>query len=630
VVPALLGFVLICLLSACQAAGTTPNTFYNPLNPVDGPDPWLQYYDGNYYLTATQGGAIRMWKSSTIAGLATAKPATIWSDSTPSRCCNVWAPEFHLLDGPNGPRWYVYYTAGTDGTFDNQRMHVLESSTSDPLGPYTYKGRIYDPANDGWAIDGSILKMPDGKLFYMFSSWEGDNQNMFIAPMSNPWTISGRRVRISTPTYNWEKSLANVNEGPVALQHNGKIFIIYSASACWGPDYKLGMLMYSGGDILSAGSWIKYATPVFQRSDANGVYGPGHNGFFTSPDGTESWMVYHANSAASDGCVGSRTTRVQRFTWNDDGTPNFGVPLPLDTAITAPSGERGTPSPPANAVYYLVVNKDSGKCLAVKGDSTADRAQIQQLPCNDGTNQHWSLDYLANGYYRLLNRNSGKALEVAGGPSATQDGALIQQSSWTHSANQQWRLVAASDGWVRIEARHSGKAIDISGCGKDDGANAQQATAQNETACQQFRLQPVGDVEILSASSSKLLAVEQASTTDDANVSLWSEAETTDQRWKLVHTDSGYYQVVASHSGKCLDVASGSIDNGANIDQQSCNSSANQQWRLDPLNDGMLRLVARHSGKVLDVVNCRMVNGTEIQQWIWLNNNCQRFRFVAP
>jgi len=181
--PALLGLVLAVLLVACQTTTPAPTattlptaaalpaataqpaatTFFNPLNSHDGPDPWLQYYDGNYYLTTTQTSAIRMWKSPTLAGLATAKPAAIWVDSTPSRCCNMWAPEFHLLDGPDGQRWYLYYSAGTDGTLDNQRTHVLESSGTDPLGPYTYKGRIYDATHDVWAIDGSILKMPDGK-----------------------------------------------------------------------------------------------------------------------------------------------------------------------------------------------------------------------------------------------------------------------------------------------------------------------------------------------------------------------------------------------------------------------------------------------------------------------------------
>jgi hypothetical protein len=42
---------------------------------------------------------------------------------------------------------------------------------------------------------------------------------------------------------------------------------------------------------------------------------------------------------AADGCWTRRTTRIQRFEWNPDGTPNFGTLLPLTTEVRVPSGE---------------------------------------------------------------------------------------------------------------------------------------------------------------------------------------------------------------------------------------------------------------------------------------------------
>jgi GH43 family beta-xylosidase len=99
------------------------------------------------------------------------------------------------------------------------------------------------------------------------------------------------------------------------------------------------MLTWNGGDPLLSSSWVKSPNPVFQRSNANGVYAPGHGNFFTSPDGTESWMAYHANNSAGGGCDMNRTTRAQRFTWNADGTPNFGTPAALSANLPVPSGE---------------------------------------------------------------------------------------------------------------------------------------------------------------------------------------------------------------------------------------------------------------------------------------------------
>jgi hypothetical protein len=57
---------------------------------VKGADPWLEYYDGNYYLvTTTFTGVLGMRKSRTLAGLATAPSVQIWSDTTPTRNANI-------------------------------------------------------------------------------------------------------------------------------------------------------------------------------------------------------------------------------------------------------------------------------------------------------------------------------------------------------------------------------------------------------------------------------------------------------------------------------------------------------------------------------------------------------------
>jgi GH43 family beta-xylosidase len=204
------------------------------------------------------------------------------------------------------------------------------------MGPYTFKADMLDPVSDNtWELDPGILQL-NGNLYLLGTFYNG-SQPLFIRPLSNPWTASGTRRILVTPNLSWETVGGAVAEGGEVLQRNGRTFIVYSASHCSTPDYKLGMIEYTGGDPLNASSWRKFPNPVFQR--AGNVYGPGHNGFFKSPDGTEDWIVYHANSSASQGCDINRTTRAQKFTWNADGTPNFGTPVNSGVAIQAPSGE---------------------------------------------------------------------------------------------------------------------------------------------------------------------------------------------------------------------------------------------------------------------------------------------------
>jgi GH43 family beta-xylosidase len=54
---------------------------------------------------------------------------------------------------------------------------------------------------------------------------------------------------------------------------------------------------------------------------------------------SKNWLVYHGVPSSMGSCWIDRTTRIQPFTWNADGTPNFGAPLALTTDIPVPSGE---------------------------------------------------------------------------------------------------------------------------------------------------------------------------------------------------------------------------------------------------------------------------------------------------
>ena len=319
-------------------------TFTNPLND-GGPDPWVTWYEGNYYLAATTWGdaavGLTMRRAATIAELKKAEPVQIWQDATPERCCNFWAPEFFLLDGPNGLRWYGYFTGGAAGEdyVRRQFMHVIESEGTDPMGPYHYMGKLVERN----ALDATVLQLND-KLYAVYSVWN-ETQDLAIMEMSSPWETVGEEVTLSKPTYPWEVQTHTVNEGPVAIHHEGRTFMVYAASACWGPDYKLGLLELVGGDPLDVESWFKYPEPVFERADDRGVFAPGHNTFFKSPDGTEDWMAYHANDEETDVCDMGRTPRIQKLTWNEDGTPNFGIPASESMELSVPSRQAGEPQP---------------------------------------------------------------------------------------------------------------------------------------------------------------------------------------------------------------------------------------------------------------------------------------------
>lgn len=222
------------------------------------------------------------------------------------------------------------------------------SNGSDPLGPYTFQGQLAG-SDDTTTIDPSVIQI--NNQLYILDVEEPGVQHVgeqganvtYIAPLSNPLTQSGPSQSLIYPDQSWEQGGASgqstypVSEGPEALYHNGQTFIVYSGSDTSDYTYCLGLLTYNGGDPLDFHSWSK-SGPVFQYSAANGVYGPGRASFTTSPDGKENWMVYHAKST-SNYTFDGRITRAQQFSWNSDGTPNFGIPVSTSTPITPPSGE---------------------------------------------------------------------------------------------------------------------------------------------------------------------------------------------------------------------------------------------------------------------------------------------------
>ncbi len=331
-------------LAAGQALAPSPSTFRNPVLRT-GPDPWVIFHNGFYYEMNSTGSNLVIRKTRDMTELRRAERKVIWRPPpTGPYSHELWAPELHFIQS----KWFIYFAAD-DGANDTHRLWVLENDAPDPLSDnWRLKGQLTDKS-DAWAIDPTVFES-EGKLYAVWSgrkARELASQSLYIAEMSDPWTIAGKRIRLTSPKFAWEK-VGNDNpghvatlEGPEILKHGGKLFLIYSGGGCWTDGYALGMLTASEqSNLLDPKSWKKSPEPVFSGSPEAHAYGTGHNGFFQSPDGTENWIIYHANPEPNRGCGNFRSARIQPFTWNPDGMPNFGTPVPIGQSIPVPSGTK--------------------------------------------------------------------------------------------------------------------------------------------------------------------------------------------------------------------------------------------------------------------------------------------------
>jgi len=302
------------------------NPFSEP-RPFPGQDPFVVNADGSLLLVQSSDDDrhISVMNFHDLAHMHDNTEHVIWKPPRKSdHGKEIWAPELHRV----GWRWYVYYAA-SNGDNRNHRTYVLEGD--DPLGPFHEKARIFDAQNDSWAIDLTVLRH-ERQLYAVWSGWDGPDdgfpQNIYIAPMSNPWTISGPRVLISRPEHDWETSVRAINEGPqVLVNPDGKLFIVYSADASWTTAYKMGLLEFAGGtnDVLDPKAWRKLPGPI--------LTGGGH-GCFVEQDGVL-YAVYHRKLTPDPGWA-DRVIQYYPVGWDSAGYPVIG----RNTSSSTRSGEQ--------------------------------------------------------------------------------------------------------------------------------------------------------------------------------------------------------------------------------------------------------------------------------------------------
>ncbi|MDR3737071.1 MAG: family 43 glycosylhydrolase, partial [Acidobacteriaceae bacterium] len=242
---ALAAFVFVATATA-QGGSLT-----NPI--INHADPFVTRHDGNYILLATTGKNITLWSSPRMEDLRLSQ-RVVWapspSDPLQKLFTQIWSPTLWQF----GNRWWIYFTATTDGANSGHGIFALESQSADPLGPYIFAGRVETGMP---SIDPSLLRVGD-KSYLMFVSVTGGRNAVWIAPLSDPQRLARKANLLIVPDQPWEQASLPVAEGPTALYHAGHIFVVYSGSHTASPAYCLGLLTYSGkGNITDPSNWKK-------------------------------------------------------------------------------------------------------------------------------------------------------------------------------------------------------------------------------------------------------------------------------------------------------------------------------------------------------------------------------------
>ncbi len=291
--------------------------------------------NGRYYFIATapEFDRIELRAADSIKGLATAESQVIWHKHASGPLSDtIWAPELHRFNG----NWYIYFAAGDANRRGQIRMYVLTNASEDPMaGNWQELGRV-QTARDSFSLDATSFAHNNQRyLIWAQRDPEGlFNSALYIATLDSPTQVGKQETEITRPTLDWEVLGYKVNEGPAVIEHEGKIFVSYSASAT-DDRYAVGLVWANAdADLLDPASWHKSPTPIFFTNPELKRFGPGHNSFTLAEDGKTPLLVYHARVTQQlDGNPLSdpnRHTFVRPLQWTSEGFPDFGQDLAND------------------------------------------------------------------------------------------------------------------------------------------------------------------------------------------------------------------------------------------------------------------------------------------------------------
>lgn len=303
--PFISALLLAAVLAATGCGGTKDTkdargTYVNPLKTAEGDtlriaDPFVYKHEGMYYLTGTTGGdGFDYYTSPDLVtwsggGTLYKRPA----DHFGTDC--FWAPEVKYYRG----RFYMTYSCA-----DPVRGILLTClAVSDtPDGPFRdLRAPWFAPEYS--AIDCHIFVDDDPRATpYLYYSCNGHRDGyafgeIYAVRLKDDLSgFDGEPMLISKASQPWELVRSDVNrcnEGPFVFKHGDTYYMTYSANDTGYEFYGVGVSTAPS----PLGPWTKADDNPLMTTDLSaGISSPGHNSIVESPDGSETFIVYHRHA----------------------------------------------------------------------------------------------------------------------------------------------------------------------------------------------------------------------------------------------------------------------------------------------------------------------------------------------
>lgn len=285
-------------------------------------------------------------------------------------------------------------------------------------------------------------------------------------------------------------------------------------------------------------------------------------------------------NSLSDALIPEEENFVSDQTEIPDDTESVATVEEAQEEIVGTAASTGKDAEIATGDYYLITGINGTSALHVKGQSTANNANITLYAKNGCDAQRFHVTNYGNGVYGITNIFSSKALTVSG--ASTKAGANVVQYTNGNTDNKRWYIQKGSkSGYCTIQSRLSKNVLTVQGGKAANFANVFVDTNKS-AASQQWK---------------------------------FVKCEVQTIPWTKNNMKSGYYMIQSKlDTNRYLEVAGDSWLNGANIQLGPTCSKSSRVFYITNLGNGRFRMQACVSGHFMEVTANKMAAGTNIRQ----------------
>lgn len=245
------------------------------------------------------------------------------------------------------------------------------------------------------------------------------------------------------------------------------------------------------------------------------------------------YIISKANSLYMDvyGGVASNDVNIDTYTGHGGTSEKWKL---------IPAGEQSV----ADGKYQICTALDDSSVISIS-EASKDACANALLYANENhKNQVFNFEYQGDGYYKIIARHSGMALDVYN--SEQSSGANVEQYPWKNSDNQKWVVKPAGDGYYYIVSKCNGLYLDVYGGVAVNDANIDTYFGHGG-ASEKWRLIPVNEPE-------NLLTVKGCSVSLKENIGVNMYASFSDDileddgaKVRFTYADNSYIEVPLSN-----------------------------------------------------------------------------------